>query len=347
MPTKTRVLFCGHEFADGYRHTLERASQRYPHLEITVCDRLDVQHHIADADVAVPLMTRLDAALIARGARGSLKLILQFGVGLEGIDIDAATRERVRVARIPSEKTGNAVSTAEMACYLTLAARRRCNQMADSVAERRLGTPTGAALLGSRVCIVGWGAIGRAVAVRLQAFGCALSAARASTWAEDGVSDRCGVILDEACVTSDDEGYKRILSRADVVCVCCTQDESNRGMIDATFLHSMKRGASLVNVARGGLFNRQDVLDALNSGQLGYLASDVAWSEPVDPNDALVNHANAYFTPHVGGVTHDSYKCMAEIVSRVGAAVADVEHMEHIDDWPMGVVETLDIQLVN
>jgi len=82
----------------------------------------------------------------------------------------------------------------------------------------------------------------------------------------------------------------------------------------------------------------------LNSGQLGYLASDVACVEPVDPDDALVTHENAYFVPHVGGVTHYSYKRMAEIVGRAGAAVAEAQN---ISDWPTGINDGLDIQIVN
>ena len=343
MPT--RILFCGHEFADGYRYTREWVDANCEDVEVSRCERQEVEAHIASADIAVPLMTRLGPELLERGAQGRLKLVLQYGVGLEGVDIDAASsRARVRVARIPSEKTGNAVSTAEMGVYLALAARRRHNQMQQSIAERRLGSPTGGALFESSVLIVGWGAIGRAMAVRLQAFGCALSATKRSPWAADGESDRCGVSLHDVCTTSDTQAYHALIGRADVVCICCTQDESNKGMINSEFLAAMKRGAALVNVARGGLFNHDDVLDALNSGQLGYLASDVACVEPVDPSDALVTHENAYFVPHVGGVTHYSYKRMAEIVGRAGAAVAKAQTL---GDWPSGMNEELDIQIVN
>ena len=98
--------------------------------------------------------------------------------------------------------------------------------------------------------------------------------------------------------------------------ICANQTKENMGMINDKFISHMKPGAVLVNIARGGLFNKTHVLNALNDGRLGYLASDVAWQEPVDPADPMVSHERAYFTPHVGGVTDASYQCMGAIVAK-------------------------------
>ena len=73
------------------------------------------------------------------------------------------------------------------------------------------------------------------------------------------------------------------------------------------------QGALLVNVARGGLFKRESLLRALNSGHLGGLGTDVAWSEPVDPTDDIVKHSRVVFTPHIAGVTELSYRHMAKV----------------------------------
>lgn len=107
-----------------------------------------------------------------------------------------------------------------------------------------------------------------------------------------------------------------MLGDADAVVLACNQTVDNVGMVDDAFLAAMTPGAALVNVARGGLLNKDAILRALRSGRLGYLASDVAWTEPVDPEDPVVTHPNAYFTPHVGGVTDISYECMGAIVAR-------------------------------
>ena len=107
-------------------------------------------------DVAVPLMTRVDEDVLegdkkGGGGGGKLKLVLQFGVGLEGVSIDAATRRDVKVGRIRSDKTPNAQSTAEMGVFLTLAALKRANECRTSVLRRTLGAPMGDSLFGAHV----------------------------------------------------------------------------------------------------------------------------------------------------------------------------------------------------
>jgi len=326
---RPRVLFCGLEFEDGYVHTRAYAVDNGLDVDVVRCARADVAREIARCDVAVPLMTKLDADTLKIGAAGALTHVLQFGVGLEGVDIACATALGVKVARIPSEKTGNATSTAELAVYLVLAALRRHDEMSASVRRRALGAPTGRALSECEVMILGWGAIGVKIAARLCGFECALTAARKSKWAEDE-SDRYGIPLRTVCDASDRDALYALLRTADVVCVACTQDPSNVGMIDEEFLSAMKSGAALVNIARGGLFDRDAVLKSLESGHLGYLASDVAWSEPVDPDDAVVRHERTYFTPHIAGVTHSSYRRMGAIVATSASRLDEFMNLSDI-----------------
>ena len=99
--TRPRVLFCGLEFSDGFNHTKSFVEERGLDVDVVRCPRECVLDEIRDADVAVPLMTTLDEDALSRGASGRLRLVLQFGVGLEGVDVDAASRHGVRVARIP------------------------------------------------------------------------------------------------------------------------------------------------------------------------------------------------------------------------------------------------------
>jgi phosphoglycerate dehydrogenase-like enzyme len=83
-----KVLFCGLEFPDGARCTAAALAD-CPDIQVDTCSREEVPSQIVDADMAIPLMTRLDAATIAKGAR--LRLVLQFGVGLEGVDMQACS----------------------------------------------------------------------------------------------------------------------------------------------------------------------------------------------------------------------------------------------------------------
>lgn len=286
-----KLLFCGLEFPDGARCTAAALAgcPDEDGIRVVTCAREDVAREIVDADMAVPLMTRLDAATIAKGER--LRLVLQFGVGLEGVDRAACSARGVALARIPSERTGNAASTAEMAVYLLLAAMRRHEQLASSLASRTLGAPLGRQLKGSRVLIVGWGHIAREVAVRLAPFGVELRAVRRSPWDDErasdaddvsaggrrdvdaGEEDAVAALLVGKGVASTD--LTAMLGDADAVVLACKQTAENRGMVDDAFLAAMAPGAVLVNVARGGLFDRDALARALESGHLGYLASDV------------------------------------------------------------------------
>jgi phosphoglycerate dehydrogenase-like enzyme len=83
------------------------------------------------------------------------------------------------------------------------------------------------------------------------------------------------------------------------------------------FLSAMKKGSCLVNIARGRLLDYKAVFDHLESGHLGGLGIDVAWTEPFDPNDPILKFSNVILTPHVAGVTEYSYRTMAKVVGDV------------------------------
>ena len=136
---KLKLLFCGKEFSEGFRRTAEALAD-CPDIDCVSCTRDEVAAQIVDADIAVPLMTRLDAATLAEATQ--LRLVLQFGVGIEGVDEAACSQRGILLARIPSERTGNAASTAEMGVYLLLAALRQHNGMGAAVQSRTLGAGT-------------------------------------------------------------------------------------------------------------------------------------------------------------------------------------------------------------
>jgi phosphoglycerate dehydrogenase-like enzyme len=335
-PKKLKVLFCGMEFEEGWNQTRLAVERSYLSntVDIVRCARADVPTEIVDADLVVPLMTKLDATTLDKATR--LAMVLQFGVGLEGVDQDACTARGIVLARIPSEHTGNAHATAEMAVYLTLAATRRVNQMRESVEGTILGSPMGKTLHGKNVLIVGWGNVGQKIATLLRPFGCRLSAARRTSWC-DRTTGSTSKTETEKCLEHKYKGSVpdklQGVPDADIVILACTQTAENKGMIDCKFLSRMKQGAAIVNVARGGLFNPSDCVDALESGQLGYLASDVAWEEPVDPKHKLCAHKNAYFTPHVGGVTDVSYGCMGNCVKEVAEAMVERRGYPTQEEW--------------
>ncbi|CAK8564715.1 unnamed protein product [Lathyrus sativus] len=89
------------------------------------------------------------------------------------------------------------------------------------------------------------------------------------------------------------------------------------GIVNNSFISSMKKGALLVNVARGRLLDYEAVVEHLESGHLGGLGTDVAWTEPFDPDDRILKFKNVIMTPHIAGVTEHSYRSMAKVVGDV------------------------------
>lgn len=271
QPAPFTVAFCGTEFRDAAVFTAALLG-REPGFEVVACERSAVASALAHADLAVPLMCRLDAGLLASATR--LRCVLQFGVGLEGVDLDACRARGIRVANIPAGGTGNAAACAEMALLLTLSLLRDVKGMAQSVAQRRLGSPTGVLLRGRSALLVGWGAIAWETAPRLAALGVRVSALRRAPWPSAAASASRGDDDDPAAAALVERGtwpgdLERLLGAHDVVVLTCTLNDSTRGLADARFLAAMRPGALLVNVARGGLVVEDAVLAALRSGHLG------------------------------------------------------------------------------
>ncbi|XP_027094370.1 uncharacterized protein [Coffea arabica] len=321
----TRVLFCGPHFPASHDYTREYL-QDYPFVKVDDVPFDSVPDVIGNYHLCVVKSMRLNSELISHAKR--MKLIMQYGVGLEGVDIGAASKHGIKIARIPSGATGNAVSCAEMAIYLILGLLRKQNEMQIAVKQRKLGVPVGDTLLGKTVFIMGFGNIGIKLAQRLRPFGVKIIATKRS-WAS---------YLDKSCKTEafctengteddlvDEKGtHEHIIdfaSKADIVVCCLVMNAETAGIVNEGFISSMKKGALLVNIARGGLLDYNAVLHHLESGHLGGLGIDVAWTEPFDPDDAILNFPNVIITPHVAGVTEYSYRYMAKVVGDVALQV--------------------------
>ncbi|KAI7734152.1 hypothetical protein M8C21_014121 [Ambrosia artemisiifolia] len=276
----TRVLFCGPHFPASHNYTKEYL-QNYPLIQVDDLPIDSIPDLIGNYDICVVKSMRLNSDVIARATR--MKLIMQYGVGLEGIDITAATNHGIKVARIPSGETGNAASCAEMAIYFMLGLLRKQNEMQISVRLKKLGDPIGDTLFGKTIFIMGYGNIGIELAKRLRPFGVKILATKRN-WASNDPS--------------------RFSS-------------TRAGIVNNNFISSMRKGGLLVNIARGGLLDYKAVYDGLESGHLGGLGIDVAWTEPFDPNDPILKFPNVILTPHVAGVTESSYRSMAKVVGDV------------------------------
>nr|GMD51029.1 D-3-phosphoglycerate dehydrogenase 2, chloroplastic [Ipomoea batatas] len=317
----TRVLFCGPNFPAAQNYTREYVKD-YPFIQVDDIPFDNVPAVIKDYDICVVKNLRLNSDLISSAKR--MKLIMQFGVGLEGVDISAATTHGIKVARIPSGATGNATSCAEMAIYLILGLLRKQHEMDIAIKQKKLGEPIGDTLLGKTVFILGYGNIGIHLAKRLRPFDVRILATKRS-WPShlhnSSETDAPHMENNGGCDLVDEKGSHddilKFASKADIVVCCLAMNSETAGIVNNDFLSSMRKGAILINIARGGLLDYDAVFNHLKCGHLGGLGIDVAWTEPFDPNNAILNFRNVIITPHVAGVTEHSYRYMAKVVGDV------------------------------
>ncbi|CAL6295838.1 unnamed protein product [Bathycoccus prasinos] len=357
-----RVLFCGEEFIGGFEATkryVEASSSSSSSSDgVTVkvqnCSRERVKDMIQEYDVLVPLMTRFDEEVISSAAGGfsdhgkklsKCKLILQFGVGLEGVAIDLATKAGIKVGRIRSDSNPNATSTAEMGVFLTLAALKRINECQISVEIKVLGSPMGESLFGATVLFVGWGRVAKAQAKMFKfGFRCkiyALRRKRERKGEED--DDEDDELLDglyEGDISDVDLMGSFPSGRNNIVVIACTCTPENRKMVNKTFLDSLKFGEDrvpgiVVNVARGALVDERAMREACENGTVLYYATDVCYDEPVDVGGDLLSlgengkrASNIFVTPHVGGVTVNSYERMGKIVAEYARKIVKEKRIE-------------------
>ncbi|MCF8065565.1 MAG: hypothetical protein K9K36_09995, partial [Desulfarculaceae bacterium] len=231
------------------------------------------------AQVVVPTMARIPAEVITGSG---LKLIHQWGVGLEGVDIAAATADGIPVCNVPADQAAeNAESTSEHAVFLMMAVARRFNQFQDQFSSGPWGAPLGMSLFGRRALIVGLGRVGQALARRLVNLGMEVSAVKAHP--DPQLAQRLGL----AELAGPDQLH-RLLGQAHFVAATLTATPSTLGMFDQKALAAMRPGAFLVNVGRGTVVDEAALKTALDSGHLGGAGLDVFASEPPGPEHPLV-----------------------------------------------------------
>lgn len=254
-------------------------------------------------DVLCPMGSTISAALMDATTP---RMIQQFGVGLSGVDLEAAAARGLPVDNVPGAASGNAVAVAEVALLHLLALLRRFEEARANVGESLVGEPSGRTLAGRTVGVLGVGDIGAEVIVRLRAFA-----------AEPiGIGRRPRAETPRAAELLDDEHYHRVddvlaaLARCDDLVVACPLTSETRGLVGAAALDALRPGGHVVNVARGGIVDRDALLAALRAGRLAGAGLDVTWVEPIDPDDPLLAQ-NVAVTPHVGGVTETSYAGIA------------------------------------
>jgi D-3-phosphoglycerate dehydrogenase / 2-oxoglutarate reductase len=239
----------------------------------------------------------LTRAVIAKSLP-RLKVISKYGIGLDKIDVAAATDLKVPVLFTPGV---NHTTVAEHTFALLLAAVRHLVVEANHTAAGRWTRITGTELQGKTLAIVGLGRIGREVAIRAHAFGLKL-VGHGNYW-DDDFARKYDI---ERILSLDDA-----LRRADIVTLHTKLTPQTKHLINAQNIGLLKPGAVIVNCARGEIIELAALVTALKSGHLLAYAADVLDQEPPPANHPLLGLPNVIITPHIGSRTHESVQRQA------------------------------------
>jgi len=269
--------------------------------EVTTPSAAALPSELASADaLIVRSATKVTAALLEKA--GKLRVIGRAGVGVDNVDVDAATHRGVLVMNTPG---GNAVSVAEHTLALMLGLARAVPQANASTQAGKWekSTFSGTELRGKTLGLVGLGRVGTEVARRARAL-------EMKVLAYDPYVTPAAASEVEVNLVPLDE----LLKQSDVVSLHTSLSPSTENMINAAAIAKMKKGAWLVNCARGELIDEAALAEALRSGQLKGAALDTFAQEP-PKNSPLIGLPNVIATPHIAGST-------AEAQEEVGTAIA-------------------------
>ena len=245
--------------------------------------------------------TKLKADLIETGAR--LKVIGRAGIGLDNVDLPAATKKGIVVMNTPQE---NAIAAAEHTLAMILAISRKIPQATASMKRGQWEKKKfmGVELYNKTLGLAGVGVIGTIVADRAR--GLKMKVVGYDPYLSKEVAEKKGVDL---------VSFDELLSRSDFISVHTPLTDETRNLIDKNALSKMKKGVILINCARGGIINEKDLYDAIQGGKVAGAALDVFEKEPAIGNP-LLELEGVISTPHLGAATEEAQENVAIAISQ-------------------------------
>lgn len=265
--------------------------------------------------------TKVTADVIESGTR--LRVIGRAGVGVDNIDVGAATRRGVVVVNAP---TGNNVAAAELTVGMLFAVARNIPQAHAALKAGRWHRSRylGVELRGKTLGVVGMGKIGTEVARRAQ--GLEMQVIAYDPYLSPEHAQRLGVeVLD----------LPELLRRSDFVTVHVPSTAQTRGLISAEQFRYMKPSVRIINVARGGIVDEEALVQALEQGQVAGAALDVFGQEPPPLNSPLLQHEKVVVTPHLGGSTVEAQVGVALDVAEQIVAVLNGQPARYAVNAPV------------
>lgn len=272
-------------------------------------DAETIKREVIDCDAILVRTALFPADVIAAGKK--LKIIARFGVGTDNIDIKAAEKQGVWVT---IGKNTNVQSVAEHTLALMLGCSKQLIFINDQVKagnwEIRNSKP-GIELYGKTLGVIGLGAIGLSVAKKAH-FGLDMDIIGFDAFADES-------ILPE--YIENMPSIEEVFSKADVISLHIPLTHGTKNMVTNELLKKMKKSAFLINCARGGIVNEEDLYQALKNNEISGAAMDVFQQEPADPKNKLFTLDNFIASPHNAGLTYEASTAM---VLSAAEAIHDV-----------------------
>lgn len=252
-----------------------------------------------------------------------LKIIARAGVGVDNIDVEAATARGINVVNAPS---GNIVSTAEHTFAMMMALARNIPQGNNSLKNHEWNRAAfqGTELKGKTLGIIGFGRVGTELAKRAVAFEMKVLA-----YSRSITPERAAEFGAEAAT------FEQIVKEADIISLHTGLTEQTRGLLNAETLAQTKKGVLIINCARGGIVDEAALKQFLESGHVAGAALDVFVQEP--PADfSLIDHENVIVTPHIAASTREAQLNVAIIVAEEVLNFAQGKPVENSINFPQG-----------
>jgi phosphoglycerate dehydrogenase-like enzyme len=291
-------------------------SAKYPDVtfseSMSVLDGAELVALLRGHDRAIVGLERVDDGILAQ--LPELKIISKYGVGLDGLDVEAIGRRGLRLGWTPGV---NRRSVSELTLAFAIALVHRVPETSLHLRDGNWRKLVGRQLTGRTVGIIGCGFVGQDLVKLLAPFECRILAHDIRDYPEFYEANRVRPV-----------GLYQLLAESDIVTLHVPLDRSTKGMIGEAQLSRMRKGTFLINAARGGLIDEDALASALESGHLAGAACDVFQMEP-DANARLLAVPTFVGTPHIGASTEEAQLAMGR------AAIEGLEHNRVPGDgWP-------------
>ena len=273
----------------------------------------DLKALLPSIDGYIAGLDEIDA--VALSAADRLKVISRYGVGVDNVDLNAARARGIVVTNTPG---ANTVSVAELAIGLMLALIRRIPTAVESTRRGDWPRLSGVTLEGKTIGLLGFGAIGRQVAVRLAGFQCRVLA-------HDPAADEAFAAQHRVTLVPRDT----LLAESDLLSLHLPLLPETRALVDGAFLERLKPGAYLINTARGEIVDEAALLAALRGGRLAGAALDAFSEEPPSATHPLLALPQVLVTPHMGAHADSAINAMGWLSTRDCLAVLAGEPPSH------------------